>query len=264
MLEAVDRLSIGLERLAAGTFDAVLLDLALPNSRRFETVAGLHSQYGRIPILVLTELDNRDMALRAMQGGAQDCLIKAQLTQSVLVRAICFAIERKRAEQAQRFLSDASTILTGSLDYMSTLDRLARLTIPDLADWCAVHMLEADGTILRLALAHVDPARAALARERTDRYPLDENAQHLVPRVLRSGRAELYPEVPDSLLIASARDAEHLEILRLLGFKSYICIPLIVHGATFGALTLAVSGVGRRYDEHDLALAEELPAAPPS
>ncbi len=176
----------------------------------------------------------------------------------MLARAIRYAIERKRVEQAQRFLAKASTLLATSLDYEITLDRVAHLAVPDLADWCAVHMLEADGTIQRLAVAHVDPAKATLARERTGRYPLDPNAPHIVPQVLRTGRSELYTEVPDSLLIASARDAEHLEILRLLGFKSYICAPLMARGRTLGAITIAVSESARRYDEHDLALAEEL------
>ncbi len=160
----------------------------------------------------------------------------------MLARAIRYAIERKHVEQTQRFLAEASSILTASLDYTTTLDRLAHLAVPELADWCAIHMIEADGTILRLAVAHVDPAKATLARERAGRYPLDPNAQHIVPQVLRSGQPELYSEVPDSLLMASARDTQHLELLRLLGFKSYICVPLIIHRRILGAITLA----GRR------------------
>jgi DNA-binding NarL/FixJ family response regulator len=254
-LEYVERLSAGLRRLAAGGIDVVLLDLSLPDSQGFETFVKLRGQDPRAPILVLTGLDDEDVAIRAMQAGAQDYLVKGQLTGGMLARAIRYAIERQRVEQAQRFLAEASTLLATSLDYEITLDRVANLAVPDLADWCAVHMLEADGTIQRLAVAHVDPARATLARERTGRYPLDPNAQHIVPRVLRSGRSEFYTEVPDSLLIASARDAEHLGILRLLGFKSYICVPLMAHGRTFGAITVVMSDSGRRYDKHDLALA---------
>ncbi|MFL5804019.1 MAG: response regulator [Roseiflexaceae bacterium] len=257
-LECVERLSAGLGRLAAGGIDVVLLDLSLPDSQGFETFVKLRGQDSRAPILVLTGLDDEDMAIRAMQAGAQDYLVKGPLTNRALARAIRYAIERKRVEQEQRFLAKASTLLATSLDYEITLDRVAHLAVPDLADWCAVHMLEADGTIQRLAVAHVDPAKATLARERTGRYPLDPNAPHIVPQVLRTGRSELYTEVPDSLLIASARDAEHLEILRLLGFKSYICAPLMARGRTLGAITVAVSESGRRYDEHDLALAEEL------
>jgi PAS domain S-box-containing protein len=258
VVECVERLSAGLDRLAAGAIDVLLVDLSLPDSQGFETFVKLHSQDLRVPILVLTGLDDQTLALRAIQEGAQDYLVKGQLSTGMLARAISYAIERKHVEQTQRFLAEASTILTASLDYTTTLERLAQLAIPDLADWCAVHMLEADGTIQRLAVAHVDPAKAVLARERTGRYPLDPNAQHIVPQVLRTGQSELYPEVPDSLLIASARDAEHLNILRLLGFKSYICVPIALHGWTFGAITLATGDSGRRYGKHDLALAEEL------
>jgi PAS domain S-box-containing protein len=257
-LECVDRLSTGLSRLAAGGVDVVLLDLSLPDSQGFETFVAVRSQVPSAPILVLTGLDDETIAIRAMQEGAQDYLIKGDVTGSMLARAIRYAIERNRVEQAQHFLATASTLLATSLDYETTLDRVACLVVPDHADWCAVHILEADGMIRRLALAHVDPARAAIARERPGRYPLDPNAQHIVPKVVRTGRSELYSEVPDSLLIASARDAEHLKTLRLLGFKSYICVPLMVHGRTFGTITVAVSESGRRYDEHDLALTEEL------
>jgi signal transduction histidine kinase/DNA-binding NarL/FixJ family response regulator len=257
-LECVDRLSTGLSRLAAGGIDVVLLDLSLPDSQGFETYVKLHGQDSGVPILVLTGLADETIAIRAMQEGAQDYLIKGDVTGSMLARAIHYAIERKRAEQAQHFLAAASSVLATSLDYETTLDRVACLAVPDRADWCAVHILEADGTIRRLALAHVDPARAAIARERPSRYPLDPNAQHLVPKVIRTSRSELYSEVPDSLLIASARDAEHLKTLRLLGFKSYICVPLMAQGRSFGAITVAMSEAGRRHDERDLALIEEL------
>jgi PAS domain S-box-containing protein len=165
---------------------------------------------------------------------------------------------RKRAEDAQRFLAQASDVLAASLDYEETLDRVAQLAVPDLADWCAVHVLEEDGTIRRLAVVHVNPARATQALARPARYPLDPNAQHIVPQVIRSGRSEIYSQVPDELLDSAARDAEHLQTLRMLGFKSYICVPLQAHGRTLGAITLVASDSGHRYDTQDLALAEEL------
>jgi PAS domain S-box-containing protein len=165
---------------------------------------------------------------------------------------------RKRAEDAQRFLAQASDVLAASLDYEETLDRVAQLAVPDLADWCAVHILDEDSTIRRLAVVHVDPARAAQALARPARYPLDPNAQYIVPQVIRSGRSEMYSEVPDALLDTAARDAEHLQTLRMLGFKSYICVPLQALGRTLGAITLVASDSGHRYDEQDLELAEEL------
>ncbi|HEX9440151.1 MAG TPA: ATP-binding protein, partial [Roseiflexaceae bacterium] len=190
---------------------------------------------------------------------SQSIVICDEAGQPIGMRGVTIDIsERKRIEDAQRFLAEASNVLAASLDYETTLERVTGLAVPDLADWCAVHILEEDGAIRRLAVAHVDPTKAARVLERPARYPVDPNAQYIVPKVLRTGRSEMYSEVPDALLVEAARDAEHLNTLRLLGFKSYICVPLLAHGRTLGAITFVVAESGRRYDADDLALAEEL------
>jgi PAS domain S-box-containing protein len=166
--------------------------------------------------------------------------------------------ERKRAEAAQQFLTNASTVLASSLDYAATMASVVRLAVPTLADWCAVHILEADGTIQRLAVAHVDPAKEALANDRPQRYSLDPNARHIVPQVVRTGRPEMYVEVPDAMLMASARDAEHLSLLRSLGFSSYMCVPMRARDRTLGAITFVLADGPHRYGPEDLHLAEEL------
>ena len=166
--------------------------------------------------------------------------------------------ERKRVETAQQFLAEASGLLATSLDYETTLRSVARLAVPYLADWCAVHVLEEDGSIRRLAVAHVDPAKEELVRDRPARYPLDSHARYIVPSVLRTGRSELVPEVSDELLVAAARDEAHLKTLRGLGFTSYISVPLIAHGRPLGTITLVTSESGRRYTQDDLTLAEDL------
>jgi PAS domain S-box-containing protein len=196
---------------------------------------------------------------RTLWVESQSTVVCDEAGQPLGMRGITIDITaRKRAEDAQRFLAQASDALAASLDYEETLDRVARLAVPELADWCAVHILDDDGSIRRLAVVHVDPAKASLALARPARYPLDPNAQHIVPQVIRTGRSEIYSEVPDELLDAAARDAEHLQTLRMLGFKSYVCVPLQAHGRTLGAITLVASDSGRRYDEQDLVLAEEL------
>jgi|GEM_PF-712087 len=166
--------------------------------------------------------------------------------------------ERKRAEAAQQFLTNASTVLASSLDYTATMTSVVRLAVPTLADWCAVHILEADGTIQRLAVAHIDPTKEALANERPQRYSLDPNAQHIVPQVVRTGRSEIYVEVPDAMLMSSARDDEHLKLLRLLGFSSYMCVPMRARDRTLGAITFVLANAQHRYGSEDLHLAEEL------
>jgi PAS domain S-box-containing protein len=166
--------------------------------------------------------------------------------------------ERRRAEQASRFLADASKSLAALVDSGSTMQKVARQAVPFFADWCAVDMVEADGSVGRVAVAHTDPAKVELAHALERRYPPDPNAPHGVANVLQTGKSEMMAEIPDALLAASAQDQEHLRILRGLGLKSYLCVPLAARGQLVGAVTFVSAESGRRYDANDLALAEEL------
>jgi PAS domain S-box-containing protein len=169
--------------------------------------------------------------------------------------------ERRPGAAAQGFasyLAEASEILASSLDYQATLTSVARLVVPRLADWCAIDMLEEDGSITQLAVSHNDPGKGAWGRELRRRYPPDPDASQGVPRVLRSGKPEFYPEVTDEALAAAARDAEHLRIMREVGITSVMILPLVARGRTLGAKTLATAESGRRYGVGDLALAEDL------
>jgi GAF domain-containing protein len=168
---------------------------------------------------------------------------------------------RAQAEEARRraaFLAESSTVLTSSLDYPTTLASVAQLAVPQLADWCAVYMLEPDGSIRLLAVTHVDPAKIEWAQELGRRYPPDPGAPHGVPRVLHTGRSEIYADVPEAVLQAYARDAEHLRLLRELGLQSYMIVPLIARTRMLGALGFACAETGRHYGPDDLALAEDL------
>jgi len=165
--------------------------------------------------------------------------------------------ERQRAEAALRFLAEASAVLTASLNYETTLDNLARLTVPCIADWCVVDVIS-QKQVRRLAVAHQDPSKVALAWELARRYPDNPNSAEGVPKVLRAGRAELVAEIPDAVLVAVAQDADHLKILRELGLKSYMIVPLIARGRILGAMTFVTAESGRRYGQTDLALAEDL------
>jgi PAS domain S-box-containing protein len=166
--------------------------------------------------------------------------------------------ERKQSEEAQQYLSGASQVLFSSLDYQTTLSSVAQLTVPQLADWCTVHVIEEDGSIQQVATAHVNPAKVAWGRKLSEKYPFDPNAERGIPQVLRTGQSELYPDIPDHLLVEAARDAEHLQILREVGFNSVMIVPLLVQGRTLGAISFVAAESGRRYNQVDLALAEEL------
>jgi PAS domain S-box-containing protein len=166
--------------------------------------------------------------------------------------------DRKHAEEQQRFLAEASAVLVASLDYEATLTALARLIVPRLADWCTVDMLTDERTIERLAVAHQDPAKVEEAWELNRLYPNDLYETEGVSKVIRTGRPELYPNIPDELLALVSRNAEHLKILRRLGLKSSMIIPLIAHNRVLGAITLMAAESGRRFTTADLNFAEDL------
>ncbi|HEY9282981.1 MAG TPA: PAS domain S-box protein, partial [Pyrinomonadaceae bacterium] len=166
--------------------------------------------------------------------------------------------DRKRAEESQRFLAEASEVLVSSLDYEATLARLARLVVPRLADWCSIDMLTEDRALRRVAVAHEDPAKTELARELERRYPPSLNDREGVAKVLRTGESEIYPNVPEELLALVARDSEHLKLLRELGLRSALVVPLAAQGHTVGAITLVAAESGRRYSRADLPFVEDL------
>jgi signal transduction histidine kinase len=159
-----------------------------------------------------------------------------------------------------RFLAEASRVLAGSLDYETTLATVARLAVPALADRCVVDLLDPDGSIRLVAVAHVDPAKEELMRELRRRYPPDPSRTYGLWRGLRRGRPELVPEVGDARLEAIAHDADHLRLLRELGFRSSMFVPLLARNRTLGQLIFHVAESGRRYGPDDLALAEDLAA----
>ena len=165
---------------------------------------------------------------------------------------------RKRAEEASGYLNKATELLASSADYETTLSEVAQLIVPHFADWCAISILDDNGQPRQLAVAHVDPAKVRWADELHKRYPPDNNATSGVPEVIRTGKPELYPDIPDELLVAGAIDEEHLRISRELGLKSAMVVPLSTPDRTLGAITIVSAESGRRYSEADLDFTMEL------
>jgi PAS domain S-box-containing protein len=156
------------------------------------------------------------------------------------------------------FLAEASTVLTSSLDYHTNLMTVAKLAVHRLADWCAVDVVDENNGFHRVALTHRDPQRAEWAREFQKKFSANPAAPHGVAHVMRTGKAKIYTDIPDSMLIALAQDAEHFKILQELGLASAMVVPLVARGRTLGAITLASENPARRYSENDLNFAEEL------
>ncbi len=165
--------------------------------------------------------------------------------------------EQRRAEEALHYLTRASDILNESLDYEQTIDALAKLVVPELADWCMVSLV-VDRSIQQLAVAHADPDKVKWAREITARFPADLHAPGGVAQVIRTGTPQLVPHMTDAMLSYATQDKEYLALLRQVGFTSIIIAPLTTHGRTIGALSLISAESGRTYDDADLSLATEL------
>jgi PAS domain S-box-containing protein len=171
--------------------------------------------------------------------------------------------ERRQAERRQAFLDEASVMLGASVAEERTLAALVRHCVPALADYASIDILTADGEIRRVETAHVDPARERIVRELWARYPFRASEPVGVPLVLRTGEPQFVPEFPDAQMTAFARDDEHLALLRALGPRSYVAVPLAARGRIYGALSLVRAdrehgGSGQRYERADLELALEL------
>jgi PAS domain S-box-containing protein len=166
---------------------------------------------------------------------------------------------QSRLTEDHRLVAEASELLASSLDYETTLSNVATLAVPRFADWCAIDMVENDGSVRRLTVAHVDPEKVRWAKELAEKYPPDPKAPYGVPNVIRSRRPELVSEIPDELLVqATESRPELLEVLHELGLKSSMCVPLVARDRTLGAITFISAESGRRYSEDDLATAQDL------
>lgn len=169
------------------------------------------------------------------------------------------AVKALAASEARlRLLSAVSEALAESLDQEAIAQSLTSMIVPGLADWSAVHLRAPDGVVRLTAIAHTDPAKVAFVRDLHERYPLEPDSPSGYPRVMRTGEAERTEDVTDAIVDAMARDAEHRRLLRGLGLRSRICVPLLARGRIIGTLTLTSAESGRRFSEEDLVLAEEL------
>ncbi|MFN2615954.1 MAG: SpoIIE family protein phosphatase [Thermoleophilaceae bacterium] len=164
----------------------------------------------------------------------------------------------KEAELAQRLLADAGAALAASLDYETTLQQVAQLAVPELADWCGVDLLGPRGDIEPVAIAHAEPEKVALGLELRERYPTDPQTEGGVGAVLRSGEAELIEDIPDEMLVAAARDEDHLRLLRAIGLRSVLIVPLSFGQRVIGTMSFVLAEQDRRFSDAEIGLAHEL------
>lgn len=168
--------------------------------------------------------------------------------------------ERKQAEERQRLLNAASEKLASSLDHQITLQEIAQLIVPALADYCRIATLDEQQQIKDIAVNHIDPGQVALVRELYRQYKDSASSAYGLQKLLETGRPELISHVPDSALLyrAGQENPELLAIVNALALKSYMGTPLIARGKVIGAITFSSTQPQRYYTHEDLAFAQEL------
>ncbi|MBM0743903.1 GAF domain-containing protein [Phormidium sp. CLA17] len=204
-------------------------------------------------VIVMHDITERKQAesIRLRLAEERTQLVQQQIQEQTA------RLEAEADQRRSAFLVEISTTLASSLDYEQTLARVANLVVPYFADWCAIDLLQ-NQVIERVAVAHWNPEKVALAWELHQKYPTHLDDAEGVPKVLRTGQTEMVAEIPDAAIAAAAKNDEHLQILRELDLKSYIISPLIVRGQILGAILFVTAESNRRYGQADLALADDI------
>ena len=243
-----------------------VVDGAAPRllGQRLELTA-LRSDGSEFPIELSIAAIQADESHRALfTGFVRDITSRKEIEReraSLLVRERDSRRAAESAHEQTEFIAEVGTVLDTALDYKQALQELARIAVPRLGDWCVIDVLEDDGSISRHAAAHANPDRHHLIEQLRDQYPGDAEARHGLPFTIRTGESQLIPEVTERMLEpgALAQDDEHSRVLRELGFRSAIVVPLRARGRILGAVGLALGDEStRRFGPPDLTYAEDL------
>jgi signal transduction histidine kinase/CheY-like chemotaxis protein len=253
-----ETLAGGLTSLSEGNVDVILLDLSLPDSHGLETFTAVRDNAPALPIVVLSGSIDDEIALAAVQAGAQDYLVKGKVEGYLLGRSLSYAIERNRNEQTRRFLAEASRGLATTLDVDLTIQNVARLTIPFLADCCIIDLIDENQQPRQSALAHQDPAKEIALRAYRQRFPVDLRAHHALGSVIQTGQAAVYRDFTDPGVVLTSSTGEQLAAESAFDFRSGIFVPLLARGRTLGAICLFTAGSRKRFEQTDLTLATDL------
>jgi PAS domain S-box-containing protein len=165
---------------------------------------------------------------------------------------------RKRAEQDLKFLAEASAELARLVEPAITLERLAFLAVPSFADWCAIDLWQEDGTLERVAVAHVKPEKVQLGYALHRRLPSRARSASGPPGTRETEAPELVRELSAEMLETAISDPDLVAALKELGLRSWMRVPVSAHGEALGELSFVAAESGRLYEPEDLALAEDL------
>lgn len=166
--------------------------------------------------------------------------------------------QRVMNEERQKLLESISGKLVTSLDHSVTLQEIARMIVPLLADYCRIVIVDEKRQIKEISVNHKNPAKINLTHELYKNYINDPNTTHGIGKILQTGKSELIPVVDDEVMKQVKNNKKLIEIVKSIGLKSYIGVPLIARGKVLGAMTFSSTKEGRYYNQQDLQLAEEI------
>ena len=223
--------------------------LCLPIRRQAQVVALLYLENDLVPGAFTPE---RLIALELLAAQAAISLENAHL----LERERAGRVEAEAAERRARLLGEATSIMTSTLDYEGVFSTLTHACVRAFADWAIIDLLEGEDTV-RLAGAHRDPRKETLLRELAERYPAGSRSPAPASAVLKSGAPLVVADLPDDELPRYTVDDRHTELVRQLGTRCLVVVPLVARDTTLGALTLA-SATPNWFGPADVELAAEI------
>lgn len=272
-VEEAESVAEALARVTDDAYDCIFLDYNLPGGSGLTLLQSIRGAGVGTPVVMLTGQGDERVAVALMKAGASDYVPKNEITPERLAASLRYAVELSRAEtearQAQeelresaertRFLADASRVLADSLDVETTLQTLARLSVPILGDYCVIYLVQDDGESRSVAAAHADPEKEHLVRALEQHYhpPLDHPTSY-VADVIRTGTSRQVTEVPDSHYVSLARGAEDLEVFRALSARAGLFVPLAAREHVLGAIGFLRTTAGTGHSPVQVALAEDL------
>jgi GAF domain-containing protein len=244
----------------------VQVDSISERNRRFPPLAALAGdQHDHTLLCMPLRIQDSAVGVLSLSFAPGRRLSAAELDLVAALADVCAqALGRAQALEAATavrdrfaFLAEASAQLASSLNYEATLQTVADLAVPRLGDWCGIDVVE-HGAIVPIAVAHLDPAKVELAHQLRREYPRSPDASDGISRVIATGESQLVEGVTDEMLVAAAKDDRHLELIRALGVRASLSVPLRARGRVLGALTLVRADDDNPFSADDVALAEDL------
>jgi signal transduction histidine kinase/DNA-binding response OmpR family regulator len=272
------------QALQQDQFDIVITDYQLLWSNGISILERIKALNPSLPVVMFTNSGNEEIVVAAMKLGLDDYLLKSPrhyarlpiVVQSVLQRtqaqreleaaqAKLLQHERDARNQAEiekrrsAFLSEASRLLSSSLEFDSVLQQVAQLAVPELADWCIVDIIDGDVINWRdPVVAAIDAEKESLVRELKRKFPPKIDDEYGAAKVLRTGKPELISDASDLFAISIVENANHLTLLHQLEAKSFMFVPIQIAGRTLGTISFVSAQPDRYYTEADLEMAMEL------